>query len=154
MPNSGCYHTLLAFDFGLKKIGIAQGQTLTKLAQGLRITKAVHGKPNWREIGHIISEWKPDLLLVGLPLNMDGSESPLSQLSRKFAGNLHKQFNLEVLMVDERLSSQAVKSTLIEDRQSNTRKRGKVPDLTSIDHLAAALILQRWLDCPELGQDL
>ena len=70
--------TLLAFDFGLKQIGVAYGQTLTNSASGLTIIKASDGVPRWTEVETVLNEWKPDLVLVGLPLNMDGSESELS----------------------------------------------------------------------------
>ena len=148
MPNQSSHQTLLAFDFGLKQIGVACGQTLTSSAQGLCIIKASDGIPNWDDLRALIDEWKPDLLLVGLPLNMDGSESELSHLARKFARRLHGRFTLETLMVDERLSSHEIK-TSIREQDSNTSAR---TDLSKIDHLAAALILQSWLNQPTLGQ--
>ena len=148
MPNQPSHQTLLAFDFGLRQIGVACGQTLTSSARGLCITKASDGIPNWDDLRALIDEWKPDLLLVGLPLNMDGSESELSQLARKFARRLHGRFALETLMVDERLSSHEIK-TSIREQDFNTGAR---TDLSKIDHLAAALILQSWLNDPRLGQ--
>ena len=149
MPESKKHQTVIAFDYGLRQIGVAHGQTLTCSAEGISILKASDGVPNWAQTEALLLEWKPNLLLVGLPLNMDGSESELSRLARKFARRLQGRFNIEVLMVDERLTSQDAKSTLREaglDRQS-----GRI-DLTKIDHLAAALILQSWLDQPALGQ--
>ncbi|MDA9014184.1 Holliday junction resolvase RuvX [Porticoccaceae bacterium] len=149
MPESNKHQTVIAFDYGLRQIGVAHGQTLTCSAEGISILKASDGVPNWAQTEALLLEWKPNLLLVGLPLNMDGSESELSRLARKFARRLQGRFNIEVLMVDERLTSQDAKSTLREaglDRQS-----GRI-DLTKIDHLAAALILQSWLDQPALGQ--
>ena len=149
MPEFNKHQTVIAFDYGLRQIGVAHGQTLTCSAEGISILKASDGVPNWDQTEALLLEWKPNLLLVGLPLNMDGSESELSRLARKFARRLQGRFNIEVLMVDERLTSQDAKSTLREaglDRQS-----GRI-DLTKIDHLAAALILQSWLDQPALGQ--
>ncbi|MCS5587923.1 MAG: Holliday junction resolvase RuvX [Porticoccaceae bacterium] len=151
MPERAPYQTLLAFDFGLKQIGVAYGQTLTSSARGLSIVKASDGIPNWDNLKALIDEWKPNLLLVGLPLNMDGSESDLSHLARKFARRLHGRFTIEVLMVDERLTSRDVKSSLI-DENINAGGKRKTRDLSKIDHLAAALILQNWLDNPQLGQ--
>jgi len=150
MPRSDDYNTLLAFDFGLKQIGVAQGQTLTGAANALSIVRAADGVPNWGEIESLIQEWKPNLLLVGLPLNMDGSESDLSQRARKFARRLEGRFQCDVLMVDERLTSREVKSSLRQSA-SQTGRRKKPADLSKIDHLAAALILQSWLDNPQLG---
>ncbi|MBT5071938.1 MAG: Holliday junction resolvase RuvX, partial [Porticoccaceae bacterium] len=99
------HKTLLAFDFGLKQIGVAYGQTLTKNANALSILKAQNGKPQWLEIDALITQWKPNLVLVGLPLNMDDTESELSARARKFARRLEGRFNVQVEMVDERLTS-------------------------------------------------
>jgi putative Holliday junction resolvase len=145
MPDSKNHHRLIAFDYGLSQIGVAHGQTLTASAEGVGILKASDGAPRWDEVKAILDEWKPDFLLVGLPLNMDGSESELSRLARKFARRLEGRFHLDVLMVDERLTSKEAKSFLKDLGGSNV-------DLTKIDHLAAALILKSWLDQPSLGQ--
>ena len=149
MPESNKHQTVIAFDYGLRQIGVAHGQTLTCNAEGISILKASDGVPNWDQTEALLLEWKPNLLLVGLPLNMDGSESELSRLARKFARRLQGRFNIDVLMVDERLTSQDAKSTLRE--AGSERQSGRI-DLTKIDHLAAALILQSWLDQPALGQ--
>ena len=149
MPDSKNHQTIIAFDYGLRQIGVAHGQTLTCSAEGISILKASDGVPNWRQIEALLLEWKPSLLLVGLPINMDGSESELSRLARKFARRLNGRFNIEVMMVDERLTSQEAKSTL---RETNSDRANSKIDLTKIDHFAAALILQSWLDQPALGQ--
>lgn len=139
----------MAFDYGLRQIGVAHGQTLTATTEGIGILKASDGVPNWDDVQAMLNEWKPNLVLVGLPLNMDGSESELSRLARKFARRLQGRFNVDALMVDERLTSQDAKSSL---RDSSSNKKGNKIDLTKIDHLAAALILQSWLDQPNMGQ--
>ena len=149
MHNLKGHQTILAFDYGLKQMGVASGQTLTGSARGLCILKAHDGIPNWDEVSKLLNEWTPDLVLVGLPLNMDASESELSRLARKFARRLQGRFNANVLMVDERLTSQDAKALIREE--NNEGKKGRT-DLTKIDHLAAALILQSWLDQPDLGQ--
>ena len=149
MPDSIQPQTVIAFDYGLRQIGVAHGQTLTCSAQGISILKASDGVPNWGQVEALLHEWKPNILLVGLPLNMDGSESELSGLARKFARRLHGRFHLDVLMVDERLTSHDAKSSL---RNANMDGKGGRIDLTKIDHLAAALILQSWLEEPTLGQ--
>jgi putative Holliday junction resolvase len=142
MPDAGKPRNLLGFDYGLKQIGVASGQTLTSTASGLTILKAVDGIPDWIEVENLLDEWKPDLVVVGLPLNMDDSESVLSTRARKFARRLQGRFAVEVEMVDERLTSREAKML---GREQGTQ------DLTKIDHLAASLILQSWLDCPEIG---
>jgi putative Holliday junction resolvase len=149
MPDSKKHLTLIAFDYGLRQIGVAHGQTLTATAEGIAIIKASDGAPNWDNVKTLLNEWKPSLLLVGLPLNMDGSESELSRLARKFARRLQGRFNLEVLMVDERLTSHDAKLSI---REAGFGKKSSKIDLTKIDHLAATLILQSWLDQPNLGQ--
>ncbi len=149
MHNLNGHQTILAFDYGLKQMGVATGQTLTASARGLCILKAHDGIPNWEEVSKLLNEWTPDLVLVGLPLNMDASESELSRLARKFARRLQGRFNANVLMVDERLTSQDAKALIREE--NNEGKKGRT-DLTKIDHLAAALILKSWLDQPDLGQ--
>jgi putative Holliday junction resolvase len=140
MPEATKHKRLLGFDFGLKQIGVASGQTLTLSATGLTILKAVDGIPNWEQVEKLLTEWKPDLVVVGLPLNMDDSESDLSNRARKFARRLHGRFAVDV--VDERLTSREAKSL---GRDQGTQ------DLTKIDHIAASLILQSWLDTPSIG---
>lgn len=142
MPNANKPKSLLGFDYGLKQIGVANGQTLTSSASGLTILKAVDGIPNWSQVEKLLNEWKPDLVIVGLPLNMDDSESELSSRARKFARRLQGRFAVEVEMVDERLTSREAKML---GHEQGTQ------DLTKIDHIAASLILQSWLDCPSLG---
>ena len=149
MPNSIKHQTIMAFDYGLRQIGVAHGQTLTANAEGIGILQASDGVPNWDDVKAMLNEWKPNLILVGLPLNMDGSDSELSRLARKFARRLQGRFNVDALMVDERLTSQDAKSSL---RDPSSNKKSNKIDLTKIDHLAAALILQSWLDQPNMGQ--
>ena len=149
MPDLNKPFSLLAFDFGLKQIGVAYGQTLTNSAKGIAIIKAVDGVPQWSEVGAVIELWTPNIELVGLPINMDGSESVLSGRARKFARRLHGRFNIDVQMVDERLTSREAKSFV---REQSERQQGRSHDLTKIDHIAAALILQSWLNDPTLGQ--
>ena len=142
MPEANQHKRLLGFDFGLKQIGVASGQTLTSSATGLTILKAVDGIPKWDQVEKPLKEWSPDLVVVGLPLNMDDSESDLSNRARKFARRLQGRFAVEVEMVDERLTSREAKSI---GRDQRTQ------DLTKIDHIAASLILQSWLDAPSIG---
>jgi putative pre-16S rRNA nuclease len=140
--------TILAFDFGTRQIGVAVGQTLSGSANPLTVLKARDGIPDWTKIKGLLDEWKPDHLLVGLPLNMDGSESDFCVRTRKFARRLHGRFGLKVSMVDERLSTFEAKQLAWE----RNRQQGSYRD-QPIDDLAATMILQSWMSDPELAID-
>lgn len=133
--------TLLAFDYGTRNIGVASGQTITRSANSLPALKAKDGTPDWTQIEKLLSEWKPDLVLVGLPLNMDDSESELSARARKFANRVHGRFGVQIEMVDERLTSFEAKGEVMGRCGSRDYKNNPV------DSIAARLILQAWLDC-------
>lgn len=139
MPEIGAAERLMAFDYGLKQIGVAVGNALLNTSQPLLVLKAKDGQPNWDAVSALIDEWQPDLLLVGDPLNMDGSVSELAERARKFGRRLEGRFGIAVLPVDERLSSFEVKQQQRERGHSGDYK--KAP----IDSLAAELILRDWL---------
>lgn len=131
--------TVMAFDFGLRQIGVATGNCLLGTTSPLPILKAKDGIPEWHVVDKLVDEWRPDLLVVGEPLNMDGSGSELSAQAAKFARRLHGRLGLEVVMVDERLSSFEAKY--------ESRERGHRGDFKRqpVDSLAAELILRTWL---------
>ena len=97
--------TVLAFDFGLSRIGVATGQTVTRTATPLATLRARRGEPEWREVDALVGEWRPDVLLVGLPLNMDSTPSEMSEHASIFARALEQRYAIAVRMVDERLTS-------------------------------------------------
>mgnify|MGYP002715013870 CR=1 FL=1 len=97
--------TVLAFDYGTKSIGVAVGQSLTGTASPLKALKANDGIPNWQQIEALLNEWQPDYLVVGLPLNMDGTEQPLTARVHKFVNRLHGRFGVQVKTQDERLTT-------------------------------------------------
>lgn len=132
--------TLLAFDYGIKNIGVATGQTITSSANSLPPLKAKDGIPDWTKIEKLIHEWKPDVVLVGLPLNMDDSESELSARARKFANRIHGRFGVRVDMVDERLTSFEAKGEVMSRGGSRNYKHNPV------DSIAARLMLEGWLN--------
>lgn len=132
--------TVLAFDFGTNSIGCAVGQSITGTAQGLSAFKAQDGIPNWEQIGKVIAQWQPDLLVVGLPLNMDGTEQPLTQRAKKFANRLNGRFNLPVELQDERLTTVEAKSEIFARGGFKALKKGKV------DAISACLILESWFE--------
>jgi putative Holliday junction resolvase len=132
--------TLIGFDFGMKNIGVAVGQELTHTASPLTVIKAKEGIPDWLEIGELLTQWKPDLLIVGLPLNMDGSEQEMTAAARRFGNRLNGRFNIPVEWQDERLSSFEALEQLGIQSKMQSNKRGDV------DRVSAQLILQSWLN--------
>ncbi len=142
--------TLLSFDFGTHKIGVAVGQTLTKTARPLCILKAEQGEPNWKEVQTLIEEWTPSFFIVGLPLNQDDSESEMSGYARIFADKLTTLFSKQHFFMDEKLSSFAVKQYRKEfkiDQQPNRKKQQKYKKSDrAFDDESAALILQSWFN--------
>lgn len=139
MPDKNNIKILLAFDYGTKNIGVASAQTITKTASSLPGLKAKDGIPDWNQIEKLLKEFQPDLVLVGLPLNMDGSESELSTRARKFANRIHGRFGVKVEMIDERLSSFAAKGEVMEQGGSRDYKHNPV------DSIAARILLEDWL---------
>jgi putative Holliday junction resolvase len=133
--------TFLGFDYGTKRIGIAVGQEITATARALTTLNSKNQKPDWEAISKLIAEWQPDLLVVGLPLHMDGTEQPVTDAARRFGNQLKGRYNLPVEMMDERLSSHEAES-LLDQGSARKGKRLNQP----IDDLAAQLILQSWLD--------
>ena len=129
----------MAFDFGLKQIGVAIGNCLLATTQPLAILKARDGIPDWQAVGNLLEEWQPDLLLVGNPLNMDGTESDLGTRARKFGNRLHGRFGLPVVLADERLTSFEAKQDLAASGHSGDYKA------QPIDSYAAELILKSWM---------
>lgn len=98
---------VLAFDFGLRHIGVAAGQTVTGTASPVATLRARDGKPDWPELTKLVAEWNPTRLLVGLPLNMDDTESEMSERARRFAAELARRTGLPTDLVDERLTTRA-----------------------------------------------
>ena len=124
--------TLLAFDYGTRKIGVALGNTLTGQARPLRILTPVTREQRFSQVAALLDEWRPDRVIVGLPLTLDGGEQPASRLARRFANQLQGRFGVVVELVDERgssLEAQQILGTHAAD-----------------DAVAASVILQRYLD--------
>ena len=126
--------TLIAFDFGEKRIGAAVGQTVTRTATPLETVPVRREKPDWNAIDRLIDAWKPDALVVGLPLNMDGTEQRVTARARRFANRLHGRSGLPVHLADERLSTREAWTRLVE---SGSRRDGPDP-------IAAQVILEGW----------
>lgn len=135
-PNDGL---VLAFDYGLTWIGVAIGQRLTGTATPLEALKARDGIPDWNFIEKLILEWKPAVFLVGKPLNMDGTDSEMSQRAVKFGNRLHGRFGLPIFMSDERLTSFEAKGMLLDSNRGNRDFKKR-----QIDSLSATLIFESW----------
>lgn len=118
--------TILAFDFGEKRIGVAAGNTITKTAEALKIIQEKNQDEKFKAIETLIQEWQPQLLVVGLPTHSDGAEHEMTLKAKRFGNQLHGRFQKEVVWVDERYTSVSVQD--------------------GNDALAAQLILQQYLD--------
>lgn len=133
------YQTLLGFDHGAKSIGVAIGQQITGTARPLTALKARDGQPDWNQVKKLLDEWQPDAIVVGLPLNMDGSEQETTNAARKFANRIHGRFGLPVFTRDERLTTADTRSRLFEDGGYRALEKG------AIDAGSAQLILEDWM---------
>ena len=132
--------TLLGFDYGTKSIGVAVGQQITGSARPLLALKANEGVPNWDQIEALLKEWQPDLLVVGLPLNMDGTEQDISRRARKFANRLHGRFGIKVELQDERLTTTDARARLFDAGGYKPLGKG------AVDAVSAQLILESWME--------
>ena len=127
---SAAAETVMGFDFGLKRIGVAVGNTLLRQAQPLKIISAATNHAKFAEIAALIDTWTPARCVVGLPLHPDGAEHEMTVRCRRFANQLHGRYGVEAILVDERYSSAVL-----------TQRRGE-----HVDAEAAALILQQYFD--------
>jgi putative holliday junction resolvase len=134
--------TVLAFDFGLKRIGIASGDTLPRQAAPRPAIAAGRGGPDWHAIAREVRALAPGLLVVGAPYNVDGSEGALTAAARGFAAELERRFALPVHLVDERFSSLEASEALKARRASGERRRRV--KRADVDSAAAAVILGRF----------
>jgi putative Holliday junction resolvase len=137
--------TLLAFDFGTKRIGVAVGNTISASAQPLTTINEEKNEFRFAQIGTLIQEWQPAALVVGLPCNEDGTPHALTALCRRFANRLKGRFDVPTLLVDERYTSAAA-STALDEQGIHGRKQKSL-----IDQYAAQQILQAYFDEPSAG---
>lgn len=137
-----CFN-VLAFDYGTKKIGVAVGETSAFSTKALDIIKIKQDIINWDLINKLINQWNPKYLLVGLPLNMDGTEQKMTELAREFANNLEEKFKLKVCLVDERLSTRAANWHMQELAELKLLKKTKS---RYIDNIAAEFIIKTWFE--------
>jgi len=142
------FEIVVGFDFGMRRIGVAVGQAITKSANPLTTLPAKGGIPDWNSVTNLLQEWKPQALIVGIPLNMDGTDQPITEDAKNFAKELKKQFKLPVFGMDERLSTK--------DARERVFQAGGYKKLQSaeIDAVAAQLILENWLTSPHEGYEI
>lgn len=140
----------LGCDFGTNNIGFAIGQTFTKSASPIAVIKAKEGVPvNWSEIDSIINQWRPHAIVMGLPLNIDGTATQMSKLVQKFADSLQERTKLEIHFIDEHLSSKTIRDQIKYQKQDQARSKSKnkLPSSKArIDALSACLILESWFN--------
>lgn len=137
MPAPNNIQTVIGFDYGEQRIGIATGQTISASATPLITLNAINQKPDWNKIEKIIEEWQPDALIVGLPLFLDGSASDMTKKASRFARQLEGRFHLPVHLINESLTSFEAEQHLTKKNQHNKQE---------IDKIAAAIIVQSWLE--------
>jgi len=127
--------TLMGFDFGTRKIGVAVGQTVTGTANALETLLPVKNRPDWERIEQLIAEWKPDALVVGLPLNLDDTATDATDGALRFSRQLEGRYHLPVHLADERFTS----------TEARTRLGTPPREIERYDAIAAKLILETWL---------
>lgn len=136
---TGC---VLGFDFGARRIGVASGNRISLTARPLPALVANAGRPDWTHIDALLAEWRPEALIVGLPLTLDGGEQKITRGARAFAAALGERSGLPVQLVDERHTSREAARQFAAQRAAGTMRRR---DGANIDSLAAVVILESWL---------
>tara|TARA_B100000902_G_scaffold31200_1_gene37416 strand:- start:156 stop:581 length:426 start_codon:yes stop_codon:yes gene_type:complete len=135
--NKNLPRVVMAFDFGIKNIGIAIGQEITKTASTFYSLSATDGQPNWTEMDKIINEWQPNLFVVGDPFNMDGTRSKIQDMADRFSNSLNKRYDIDIEKTDERLSSREAKARL-QNETIGTK------DSSNRHSISAQVILEDW----------
>lgn len=140
--------TLFGIDFGTRRIGVAVGQTLTRTAMGLAVVPVRANVVDWEALDKLVQQWKPGAFVVGMPFNMDGSDSDMTARARNFARQLNTRYDKPCHEVDERLSTRAAR----ELSRGNAERAGKrYDDKTKVDALAAQLLLESWFESNGVG---
>jgi putative Holliday junction resolvase len=141
---------ILAFDYGTRRIGVASGDTLTRTARPLQ-TFEHSGELPWTQFDRVVREFRPSRMVVGLPHNMDGTPTALTETTRQFARDLQARYRIDTVMVDERLSSREAEGHLREARASGVKARRLTRG--DIDMAAAKILLERWFENPDAAHD-
>lgn len=139
---------LFGIDFGTKRIGVAVGQTVTRTSRPLDTIPVKNGVPNWDILDKLIKKWRPEAIVIGIPLNMDGTEQRITEIALDFAAQLEKRYQLIIYKVDERLTTKDARERLFDQGGYKALADGQV------DRVAAQLILQNWFAENMSGDDL
>lgn len=134
--------TVLGFDVGARRIGVAVGNALTGYASAVAVIDVHAAGPDWAHFDKLIREWRPDGLIIGDPMTLEGGDQPIRKVAKAFARAAHTRSHLPVAMIDERNSSQEAARRFAVARAAGTRKRR---DANALDAVAAAVIVERWL---------
>ncbi len=134
--------TIIGFDYGARRIGVAVGNAISNSAHALDVLANGERGPDWQRLDALLREWRPDALLVGLPLSLDDSEQIASRAARTFAGELQARYGLPVQLVDERHSSQEAAQRFAARRAGGAARRKHA---AALDAVAAEIIVERWL---------
>lgn len=134
--------TVIAFDFGKQRTGVAIANTITAIATPHSTIHSINNKPNWKKIEQLIKEWRPEQLVVGVPYLLDGGHSEMTEAALRFSRQLEGRFQLPVATINEQLSSHEAEQRLKQSRQQGRNKKITKED---IDKLAASIILESWL---------
>jgi putative holliday junction resolvase len=138
--------TVLGFDVGARRIGVAVGSAFGHGARPLTVVDVRAHGPDWPAIDRLHKEWRPDGFVVGDPMTLDGGDQPIRQFAHAFAGQLQARYSLPVVLVDERASSIEAAQRFAADRAQGRRRRR---DADALDAVAAAVIIERWLAAPQ-----
>ena len=133
---------VVGFDYGARRIGVALGNRISSSARALDVVDNGSAGPDWQRVGALLREWRPDALLVGLPLTLDSGEQNASRAARAFAAELHARQRLPVALVDERLTSREAAQRFAARRASGDARR---KDAANLDAIAAEVIVEQWL---------
>ena len=134
--------TVLGFDYGARRIGVAVGNALTGTARALEVVANGTQGPDWARVDGLVREWRPQILLIGLPLTMDGEEQKNSAAARTFAAQIGERCKLPARLVDERLSSHEAAQRFAQRRAGGSARR---KDAQTLDAVAAEVIVEQWL---------
>ena len=141
-PQPSPITTVIGFDYGTRRIGVAVGNRISGSARALEVVGNGANGPDWTRVQALLREWRPDALLVGLPLTLDAGEQGNSRAARRFAAELHTRHQLPVLMVDERLSSREAAARFAARRAGGAARRKHA---ATLDAIAAEIIVEQWL---------
>lgn len=133
---------VLGFDVGGRRIGVAVGNTLSQTARGIAVVPASDNGPDWAQVDALVREWRPDRILVGEPLTLDGETQPATHMARRFAREATQRYGLPVVMIDERSTSREADRRFAERRRNGQARRR---DAAMQDAVAAQIIVERWL---------